>query len=95
MAFLRPELALTQRLAGERLEAVFQAAISLSVDRFRFTADLRVIDVERRKLEQHLTPQARDALARDRTLDRRRRLGLFAVGSLRADEPRQARGHRA
>jgi tetratricopeptide (TPR) repeat protein len=64
MAFLRPELALTQRLAGERLEAVLQAAISLSVDRFRFTADLRIIDVERKKLEQHLTPQARDALAR-------------------------------
>ncbi len=64
MAYLRPELALTQRLSGERLEAVMQAAISLSVDRFRFTADLRAIDVERKQLERHLTPQARDALAR-------------------------------
>jgi hypothetical protein len=64
MTFLRPELALTQRLSAERLEAVLQAAISLSVDRFRFTADLRIIDTERKRLEQHLTPQARDALAR-------------------------------
>ena len=64
MTLLRPELALTQRLSGERLEAVLQAAISLSVDRFRFTADLRAIDTERKLLEKHLTPQARDALAR-------------------------------
>ena len=64
MSLLRPELALTQRLSGERLEAVLQAAISLSVDRFRFTADLRAIDTERKLLEKHLTPQARDALAR-------------------------------
>ncbi|MBL8914210.1 MAG: hypothetical protein JNM17_26130, partial [Archangium sp.] len=64
MTFLRPELALTQRLSAERLESVLQAAISLSVDRFRFTADLRLIDTERKRLEQHLTPQARDALAR-------------------------------
>lgn len=64
MALLRPELALTQRLSAERLEAVLQAAISLSVDRFRFTADLRAIDTERKRLEQHLTQQARDALTR-------------------------------
>lgn len=64
MTLLRPELALTQRLTAERLEAVLQAAISLSVDRFRFTADLQAIDAERRALERHLTPQARDALAR-------------------------------
>lgn len=64
MALLRPELALTQRLSAERLEAVMQAAISLSVDRFRFTADLRAIDTERKLLEKHLTQQARDALAR-------------------------------
>ncbi len=64
MTLLRPELALTQRLSAERLEAVLQSAISLSVDRFRFTADPRAIDTERRALEKHLTPQARDALAR-------------------------------
>ncbi len=64
MALLRPELALSQRLSGERLEAVFQAALSLSVDRFRFTADPRALDTERRMLEKSLTEQARTALAR-------------------------------
>ncbi|MBS1151710.1 MAG: agmK, partial [Myxococcaceae bacterium] len=64
MALLRPELALSQRLSGERLEAVFQAALSLSVDRFRFTADPRALDTERRALEKALTEQARTALAR-------------------------------
>jgi hypothetical protein len=64
MALLRPELALTSRLSAERLEAVLQAAISLSVDRFRFSADPRAIDTERRALEKALTEQARTALAR-------------------------------
>ncbi|MBL8933564.1 MAG: tetratricopeptide repeat protein, partial [Archangium sp.] len=64
MALLRPELVLTARLSAERLEAVMQAAISLSVDRFRFTADLRAIDTERKLLERSLSEQARAALAR-------------------------------
>lgn len=64
MALLRPELVLTARLSAERLEAVLQAAISLSVDRFRFTADLRAIDTERKLLERSLSEQARAALAR-------------------------------
>ncbi len=64
MALLRPELALSQRLSAERLEAVFQAAISLSVDKFRFTADPRAIDHERRALEKTLPEPARAALAR-------------------------------
>lgn len=64
MALLRPELALSQRLSAERLEAVLQAAVSLSIDRFRFTADLHAIDVERKLLDKHLTQQARAALAR-------------------------------
>jgi golgin subfamily B member 1 len=64
LALLRPELALTQRLSAERLEAVVQAAISLSVDRFRFTADIRAIDVERKALDRQLTQQGKDALAR-------------------------------
>jgi tetratricopeptide (TPR) repeat protein len=64
MALLRPELALTARLSAERLEAILQAAISLSVDRFRFTADLRAIDTERKLLERALSEQARAALAR-------------------------------
>jgi hypothetical protein len=64
LALLRPELALTQRLSAGRLEAVLQAAISLSVDRFRFTADHSAIDAERKQLEKVLTQQAREALAR-------------------------------
>jgi hypothetical protein len=64
MALLRPELALTTRVSAERLEALMQAAISLSVDRFRFTADLRAIDTERRALEKVLSEQGRNALAR-------------------------------
>lgn len=64
LALLRPEVALTQWLSAERLEALVQAAISLSVDRFRFTADLRAIDVERKLLDKTLTQQAKDALAR-------------------------------
>jgi tetratricopeptide (TPR) repeat protein len=64
LALLRPELALSQRLSAERLEAVFQAALSLSVDRFRFTADPRALDAERRVLEKTLPEPARAALSR-------------------------------
>ncbi|MBX7099937.1 MAG: tetratricopeptide repeat protein [Myxococcaceae bacterium] len=64
LALMRPELAMSQRLSGERLEAVFQAALSLSVDRFRFSADPRAIDAERKLLEKALTEQARAALRR-------------------------------
>jgi hypothetical protein len=64
LSLLRPELALTQRLSPERLEAVLQAALSLSVDRFHFTADPGVLDQERKLLERALTQQARDSLAR-------------------------------
>lgn len=64
MAYLRPELALANRLPGERLEAVFQAALSFATDRFRFTADPRRLDEERRALERTLTEQARSGLVR-------------------------------
>jgi golgin subfamily B member 1 len=64
MALLRPELVMTARVSAERLESIMQAAISLSVDRFRFTADLRAIDTERKLLERALSEQARSALAR-------------------------------
>ncbi|MFZ5470742.1 MAG: tetratricopeptide repeat protein [Myxococcota bacterium] len=64
MALLRPELALSHQLPAQRLEAVFQAAISLSVNTFRFSADPRAIDTERRALEKALPEQARGALAR-------------------------------
>ncbi len=65
MALLRPELAFSQRLPAERLEALLQAAVSLSVQRFRFTADPRAIEQERKILEKGLTQQARMALARE------------------------------
>ncbi len=64
MALLRPELALSQRVSAERLEAVFQAAISLSVPNFRFTADPTARMNERRALERTLPEPARAALAR-------------------------------
>ncbi len=64
MALLRPELALSQRLSAERLEAVLQAAISLSVQNFRFTADPTARANERRALEKTLPEPARAALAR-------------------------------
>src|SRR5205823_3171574 len=51
MALLRPELALTQRLAPERLEAVIQATITLSVEKYRVTVHPNAIDAERRLLE--------------------------------------------
>ncbi len=65
MALLRPELAFSQRLPAERLEALVQAAVSLSVNRFRFTADPHAIEQERKVLEKTLTQQARMALARE------------------------------
>ncbi|MGA9522845.1 MAG: tetratricopeptide repeat protein [Myxococcaceae bacterium] len=65
MALLRPELAFSQRLPAERLEALLQAAVSLSVQRFRFTADPRAIEQERKLLEKALTQQARMALTRE------------------------------
>jgi hypothetical protein len=64
MAMLRPELILTVRLSAERLEALLQAAISFGVERFRFSADPRAIDAERRLLERALTEQAKGALVR-------------------------------
>jgi hypothetical protein len=39
--------------------------VSLSVDRFRYTADPNAIDQERRLLDKSLTQQARMALARE------------------------------
>ncbi|MFL5318877.1 MAG: tetratricopeptide repeat protein [Myxococcaceae bacterium] len=64
LALLRPELALSQRLPSERLEAVMQAAISLVRSNFRPTADPRAIDAERKLLERALPEPGRQALAR-------------------------------
>jgi hypothetical protein len=64
MALLRPELALTQRLSAERLEAVLQAAISFSAPSFRFTVHPNAIEAERRLLDKALAEPAKVALAR-------------------------------
>ncbi|MBX5481947.1 MAG: tetratricopeptide repeat protein [Myxococcaceae bacterium] len=64
-ALIRPELALCQRLPAEKLEALLQAAVSLFVNRFRYTADPRAIDEMRRLLDKHMTDQARIALSRE------------------------------
>ncbi|OJH38275.1 tetratricopeptide repeat protein [Cystobacter ferrugineus] len=63
-ALVRPELALSQRLAPERLEAVVQAALSLVVPNLRFTVDPRAVDAERRVLEKSVSEQGRAALAK-------------------------------
>ena len=64
LALLRPEIALSQRIAPARLEALFQAALSLSVPNLRFTVDRQAIDAERSFLARNLTEPARVALDR-------------------------------
>ena len=63
-ALVRPELAFSQRLAPERLEAVVQAALGLVVPNLRFTVDPRLVDAERRVLEKAFSDPARAALAK-------------------------------
>lgn len=64
LALLRPEIALSQRIAPARLEALFQAALSLSVPNLRFTVDRQAIDAERSFLARNLAEPARVALDR-------------------------------
>ena len=64
LALARPELALSQRLAPERLAAVLQAAISLSTDQFPFTVNPKLIETEREALTKALNEPARVALDR-------------------------------
>lgn len=64
LALLRPELALTQRLAPARLEAVVQAAISLVMHTFRPTVRPEALEGERKLLERALPEPARAALGR-------------------------------
>ena len=64
LSLLRPEFILTQRMAPERLGVLVQAAISLAVDRYRFTAPTELIQTDRVFLEKVLSPQKRDVLAR-------------------------------
>ncbi|PTL82541.1 tetratricopeptide repeat protein [Vitiosangium sp. GDMCC 1.1324] len=63
-ALVRPELAFSQRLAPERLEAVVQAALGLVVPNLRFSVDPRLVDAERRVLEKSFSDPARAALAK-------------------------------
>ncbi|MDY7229820.1 tetratricopeptide repeat protein [Hyalangium rubrum] len=64
LALARPELAFSQRLAPDRLEALLQAALSLVVGQIRPTADPRHFDEARRTLEKSLSEPARAALAK-------------------------------
>lgn len=64
MALLRPELVLTQRLSPERLEAVLQAAITLSVPSFRPTVHPQALDGERQQLLKAVPEPMRAQLAR-------------------------------
>jgi tetratricopeptide (TPR) repeat protein len=64
LALARPELAFSQRLAPDRLEALLQAALSLVVGQIRPTADPRHFDEARRTLEKNLSEPARGALAK-------------------------------
>ncbi|MFY0524026.1 tetratricopeptide repeat protein [Archangium gephyra] len=64
LALVRPELAMSQRLVPERLEAVVQAALSLVVPNLRFTVDPRLVDAERKPLEKAFSEPARAALAK-------------------------------
>ncbi|SEU06983.1 tetratricopeptide repeat protein [Stigmatella erecta] len=63
LALARPELAFSQRLAPERLEALLQAALSM-VGQIRPTADPRYFDEARRMLEKGLSEPARAALTK-------------------------------
>ncbi len=64
LALVRPELAMSQRLVPERLEAVVQAALSLVVPNLRFTVDPRLVDAERKVLEKAFSEPGRAALAK-------------------------------
>jgi hypothetical protein len=64
LALARPELAFSQRLAPDRLEALLQAALSLVVGQIRPTADPRHFEEARRTLEKNLSEPARGALAK-------------------------------
>jgi tetratricopeptide (TPR) repeat protein len=64
LALLRPELALAHWLSPARLEAILQAVLSLSGEKFRMTVDPRAFEAERSQLQRALTEPARVALDR-------------------------------
>lgn len=63
LALARPELAFSQRLAPDRLEALLQAALSM-VAQIRHTADPRAFAEARGLLEKNLSEPARAAIAK-------------------------------
>lgn len=63
LALARPELAFSQRLAPDRLEALLQAAMTMVVQ-IRHTADPRHFAEARQLLEKNLSEPARAALAK-------------------------------
>jgi hypothetical protein len=64
LALARPELALSQRVSPERLEAILQAALNLVVGNVRVAESLQLVEAERRLLEKSLTEPDRAALAK-------------------------------
>jgi tetratricopeptide (TPR) repeat protein len=64
LALARPELAFSQRLSPDKLEALLQAALSLVARQIQPTVDPRAFDEARRLLEKNLSEPARAALAK-------------------------------
>lgn len=64
LALVRPELALTQRLAPERLEALVVAAVGMVLGPVRLAADPRQVEAHRQLLEKSLSEPARATLAK-------------------------------
>ncbi|MBI5543181.1 MAG: hypothetical protein HY901_04795, partial [Deltaproteobacteria bacterium] len=62
MSFLRPELAMARLLPLERIDVLFQAAISLVNESYRCTADPKAIARERKLLKKALSERAMVAL---------------------------------
>jgi hypothetical protein len=63
LALARPELAFSQRLAPDKIEALLQAALSMARP-IQPTVDPRVFDEARRLLEKNLSEPARAALSK-------------------------------
>ncbi|WP_163782720.1 tetratricopeptide repeat protein [Myxococcus vastator] len=64
LALARSELAFSQRVAPERLEAILQAALSLVVGNVRIAEAQHLVEPERRLLERSLNEPDRAALAK-------------------------------
>lgn len=64
LALARPELAFTQYVPAERLDAILQAALNLVVGNVRIAESLHGVEPERRALEKVLTDLDRAALSK-------------------------------